>query len=50
MNLLSDMESLAKVDASKAAEIQKISKMTAWNACVITDLEHTPYLIRYLSF
>ena len=46
MNIMDDMDRLAAVDTSKADEMKKMKVKTEWSQCVITEVEHTPYLLR----
>ena len=49
MNLMDDMMNLATVDASKADQIKQMKASVEWSQCIITEIEHTPYLLRYIS-
>ena len=49
MNLMDDMMNLATVDASKADKMKQMKTSVEWSQSVITELEHTPYLIRYIG-
>ena len=49
-NLLADMELLTGLDPTKDSDLSKMAAKTAWNACLLSQLEHTPYLLRMLTF
>ena len=49
MNLMDDMMNLATVDTSKADQMKQMKTSAEWSLCIITEIEHTPYLLRYIS-
>ena len=49
-NLMEDMGLLAGLDPTKDADLSNMAAKTAWNSCVLSQIEHTPYLLRMLTF
>ena len=48
-NLLETLESMASLDATDNAAVDKMACKAKWKACIISKTEHTLFLIQYLS-
>ena len=49
INLMDTMETLATVDPTKEGDLTAMVIETEWNASILSELIHTPYLLRFIS-
>ena len=48
-NLMDTMETLFTVDATKDGDLTAMVIESEWNASILSELIHTPYLLRFIS-
>ena len=48
-NLMDTMETLFAVDATKEGDLTAMVIESEWNASILSELIHTPYLLRFIS-